>query len=524
MTAVAPTIALRDYQRAAVAAIHEAEARGVRRQLLVLPTGTGKTLCFAELIAERGGRALVLVHRDELARQAVEKIGLVIPGEAVGVVKAERDEHTSKIVVASVQTLARSARLERITADFRTVIIDEGHHLTADSYGRILDHLHVADPEGPLGVGVTATPERGDGEPLAGWSVVFRRELLEMIRAGYLADLRALQVRIEADFSSLHVRAGDFIEREAERMLLEANAPEHAARAYCEHAAGRQALLFTPTMRAAHAMSKALETAGVRAEALDGETPIEIRREILGRFHRGETQVIANCSVLTEGFDEPGIGCIIVARPTRSKLLYQQMLGRGTRLHPGKADCLVIDLVGATDRHDLMTAATLFRLPAREIAERGVAEASALAEHAEQERVHQGELVAHTIDLFRRRPLHWIPAGPGRFILALGDEGTLALAQHGERWSVLVKRRDGSDEVLAAELPLDYAQGTGEDFARSVGARAFIDPKAAWRTAEVTDRQLAALRRCRIRPRAGLTRGEASDLLSAVVAGATVTR
>jgi superfamily II DNA or RNA helicase len=266
-------------------------------------------------------------------------------------------------------------------------------------------------------------------------------------------------------------------------------------------------------------MAKAFEKAGVQAEALDGGTPLEIRREILRRFHRGETQVVANCAVLTEGFDEPAVDCIVVARPTRSRPLYVQMIGRGTRPYPGKDDCLVLDLVGATARHDLMTAASLFRLPAHAIANVGVAEAAAHAEETERRRLDHEELVARTVDLFRGRPLHWVSAGPGRFVLALGD-GMLVLTQTGERWRALVKRRDDV-EILASDLPLDYAQGTAEDYARKVGARALVDPQAAWRVAPATDRQLAALRRSRIRARAGLTRGEASDLLSAAFAGAT---
>src|SRR5206468_873500 len=153
-----------------------------------------------------------------------------------------------------VQTLARDARLRRLPPAFDTVIVDEAHHLAADTYQRVLGHLRVGAEDGPLGLGVTATPERGDGRPLDGWEIVYRKDILHGIREGYLSDLRAVQVRLAADFGTLHVRAGDFVDREAEALLLDAAAPEHTVAVYQAHAPGRKGLIFTPTVKVAHAM------------------------------------------------------------------------------------------------------------------------------------------------------------------------------------------------------------------------------------------------------------------------------
>jgi len=344
------SIALRPYQQEALAAIAEAESKGIRRQLVALPTGTGKTVIFSRLIAERRGRALVLAHRDELIGQAAEKILTVNPAASVGIVKAERNESHRDIVVASIQTLARESRLARIDpAGFRTVVVDEAHHAAADSYRRALEHFGCFSEAGPLTVGFTATPERADekalGEVFA--EIVYRRDILTMMRSGYLCDLRAIQVSLEADFNELHSLHGDFIDAEASEMLMAANAPAHAVAAYKEHAPGRKTLLFTPTVELAHLMAGEFSSNGISAEALSGETPKDERRGILNRLNSGATRVVANCAVLTEGFDEPSVDCVIVARPTRSKTLYVQMIGRGTRLYPGKDDCLILDLVGA---------------------------------------------------------------------------------------------------------------------------------------------------------------------------------
>src|SRR5207342_3798151 len=158
------------------------------------------------------------------------------------------------------------------------------------------------------------------------------------------------------------------------RLLLAANAPAHVLAAFQAYAAERKALLFTPTVALAYAMAATFCSAGIAAEALDGTTPLATRRAILQRLHSGATRVVANCAVLTEGFDEPSVDCIIVARPTQSTLLYQQMLGRGTRTYPGKTDCLLLDVVGVSTRHTLHTAATLFDCDPARLAQQSVLE------------------------------------------------------------------------------------------------------------------------------------------------------
>src|SRR3989475_4967611 len=382
--AVPPMMRLtpRPYQHEAVAALLAAAARGVQRPLLVLPTGTGKTIIVALLVQRRGGRALILAHRDELIQQAVDKLHLVDPTLRLGVVQAARDEHTAPTVVASVQTLSRRTRLSRLVPDFQTIVIDEAHHAPAPTYRRILEYCRAWHPDGPLVVGVTATPERGDHHSLRPVfdRIVYQKTLLEMMQAGYLVDLRALQVLLQADFGALRTQHGDFVDAELETLLLAANAPAQVLAAFQSHAADRKALLFTPTVALAYAMAETFCAAGIAAEALEGTTPITTRRALLQRLHTGATRVVANCAVLTEGFDEPSVDCIIIARPTQSLPLYQQMLGRGTSMYPGKTDCLILDVVGVSTRHTLHTAATLFGCAPATLARQSVLEVLAARE------------------------------------------------------------------------------------------------------------------------------------------------
>src|SRR6266571_4497310 len=524
MATVAPPVPFRltprPYQHEAVAALLAAAARGVQRPLLVLPTGTGKTIIFALLVQRRGGRALILAHRDELIQQAVDKLRLVDPTLPLGVVQATRDEHTAPTVVASVQTLSRRTRLTRVVPDFHTIVIDEAHHAPAPTYRRILDYCRAWRPDGPLVVGVTATPERGDRQSLREVfdRIVYQKTLLEMMQAGYLVDLRALQVLLQADFDALRTQHGDFVEAELESLLLAANAPAQVLATFQAHAAERKALLFTPTVALAYAMADTFRTAGIPAEALDGTTPGTTRRAILRRLHTGETRVVANCAVLTEGFDEPSVDCIIVARPTQSALLYQQMLGRGTRTYPGKTDCLLLDVVGVSTRHTLYTAATLFACEAATLTQRSVLEL--LAPHAGQPQEADaltGTLRSTPVDLFARRTLRWVQTRQGAWVLSLGAQhGTLRLRADGpDTWQVLQVRREAAPLRLGDTLPLPYAQGLAEDYARHLGVARLVEAEAPWRQQPATEKQTALLRKLGMAWRAGLTKGVAADVLSA---------
>lgn len=537
------SVALRPYQHDALAAIADAAARGVSRQLVHLPTGTGKTIIFAALIAARGGRALVLVHRDELVTQAVDKIRLFLPDAAIGIVKGDRNECDAAIIVGSVQTLSRPGRLAQLTPpDFATIIVDEAHHAAAPTYRRILDALGVggfADPRvtcipmvaplaskeasGPLLVGVTATPERADGVGLAGVfdEITFSRDLPWAIASGYLANLRAVRVHLaDLDLRDVHVRGGDFVASELDSALRAANAPAHAVQAYADHGDGRRALIFTPTVASAHDMAAAFGAAGYAADALDGTTPADDRRAMLTRLHAGTTTLIANCGVLTEGVDVPAVSCILLARPTRSQTLFAQMVGRGTRPFPGKSDCLVIDLVGATADHTLITVATLIGADLslkRDEGSTDVFDAGAWID-ARARDAASGRLIAQAVDLFARHRLHWVQIDR-RFVLPL-PAGLLVLSTtDGVTFTAAHVQRDRTRVVLATDLPLDYAQGVAEDFARAHGAGPLVQRDAAWRHAPATDRQLDALRRFRVRIPPNLTKGDASDLLTIAVAG-----
>lgn len=418
-------ISLRPYQLDAVAAVQAARQEGLRRVLVELPTGAGKTLVFSRLIANEPGRCLVVVHRHELVTQAVEKLALVAPGLEVGVVEAKRDEVDRRVVVASVQTLARAHRRNPLR-NFDLIVVDEAHHAAARSYRTVLGHFRSFTEGGPFVLGVTATPERADGVGLGAVfeRIAFRQLLPELIAKGYLVDLRGVRVEAAVDFDAIPLRGGDFDDQALGAALTAAGCPELVARAWEDHAEGRTGLVFTPTVALAEASAGALRGRGIAAEAVSGSTPAQERAAILRRLRSGETRVVANCAVLTEGFDEPSVGAVMIARPTRSHGFYTQMLGRVTRPWPGKVDGLIVDLVAAS-RHNLVNLSSLTGLPPGLLEKKGAVE---LLGRLRTTQAPAGSWAAQLaaggeFEVFSQRPrLHWVRAGE-ELLLSVGDAG-----------------------------------------------------------------------------------------------------
>lgn len=353
---------LRPYQVAARDSVYR-EWADVRSTLLVLATGTGKTFCAGEILRERAshGRILWLAHRSELLDQArdtlEDRIGLACELEKAGNF-ARRDSGlfgASPVVVASVQTL-RGARLEKWPREaFSTIVVDEAHHAAASTYRDILSHFARAKV-----LGLTATPDRGDGLALAPIfdSVAYEYGIREAIGEGYLCPIVQRSVLCDdLDLSDVRTIAGDLDQGALERKLSVEAVLHQVAAPLVELAGTRQTVVFCAGVAQAHALVEVLGgyTDPRRVAAIDGTTPDEVRQDRLARYASGEIQYIANCAVLTEGWDAPRTACVAVARPTKSRALYTQMLGRGTRIAPGKADCLVLDFVGNAGRHSLVT-------------------------------------------------------------------------------------------------------------------------------------------------------------------------
>lgn len=372
--------ALRPYQAECLQSIREAYKSGFRRQLVCLPTGTGKTVVFAQLPAffRMRNRMVVLAHRDELLTQAREKILEANPGLPVGIERAEdHAPEDARIVIASVATLGRGigTRLQRFNPDlYKIIVVDEAHHCVAETYKRILQYFGVLPASGPAGgnsgtdkllLGVTATPKRGDQVGLGQIfeKIVYSRTLPDMIGAGFLCPIEGYRVTTDLDLSRVRTQHGDFVVSDLARAVNEDARNAILVKVYRELAAGRRTLVFCVDVAHAQAVAMQFASAGVPSQAVWGGMPLSERRHAITEFAEGKVQVLTNCNVLTEGFDEPKIECILMARPTQSGLLYTQMIGRGTRLAQGKSALRVLDIVDNSRKHKLASLPTLFGLP-----------------------------------------------------------------------------------------------------------------------------------------------------------------
>jgi superfamily II DNA or RNA helicase len=344
--------ALRPYQRDAIAAVIAARRAGVRRMVVCLPTGAGKTVIFAELARLAKKQVLVLAHREELVAQAKDKLerALASSERVVAVERgAERAPESAHILVASIRSL-HEGRLARVMRgrDLGLVVYDECHHAAAEDNLRVLRQLGAFD-EGWGGtlLGFTATTARGDGKGLDDVfeRIVFTRTLPEMIADGYLAPLRGFRVATSADLRRLSPGGLDFRDEELAEAVDIEERNALVARSIQELARDRRTIAFCVTVSHARNLARSLNVLGVPAGIVHGAMPADVRAAALLDFREGRTRVLTNVGVLTEGFDDPGVSCIAMARPTRSEGLYAQCVGRGTRLHPDKRDCLVLDFV-----------------------------------------------------------------------------------------------------------------------------------------------------------------------------------
>ena len=348
---------LRPYQQAAKAAVLDEWDRGVDKTLLVLPTGTGKTIVFSAVTEEavrRGGRVLILAHRGELLEQAADKLEKST-GLRSSLEKAESSCLGSwyRVAVGSVQSLQRPSRLDRFAPDyFNTIIIDEAHHCLSDGYQRVLEHFSAAKV-----LGVTATPDRGDMRSLGQYfeTLAYEYTLVQAIRDGYLSPIKALTVPLRLDLSSVGVQNGDFKVGDLGTALdpyLDAIADE-----MLKNCADRKTVVFLPLVKTSQKFRDILNAKGFRAAEVNGES--DDRAEVLRDFEAGRYNVLCNSMLLTEGWDCPSVDCVIVLRPTKIRSLYSQMVGRGTRLYPGKDHLLLLDFLWHTERHELCHPAAL---------------------------------------------------------------------------------------------------------------------------------------------------------------------
>jgi superfamily II DNA or RNA helicase len=517
------TIRLRGYQVEAVAAAHRAHAQGVRRPAEVLATGAGKSIILAEVARTSvhgvagGKRVVILAHREALVEQNAQKVRDVAPDLRVGIVKAQANQVAAHVISASVQTLVSLGRRAQLR-DVGLVIVDEAHHAPARSYVDVLTHFGCMDSvpglpvDGARALGFTATMSRGDDKALGDiWQdVVYVKDTAELIAEGFLVRPVGVRVRVD-DLQLGRVRkvAGDYSSKGLGDAIEDSMAPKKIAEALREHAPDRQTLLFAPLVHTAEVIRDELRGAGFTAEIVHGGTPLDERRRLVQAYRDGHVQVLCNAMVFTEGTDLPMTSAVVIARPTMNPGLFIQMVGRGLRLWPGKTDCIVLDVVGATNRHRLTAPVELFGEEGydREAAPDDLMEGEAqLADDAEEQdlidhalgldapQYRDGKLVHEIVDLFEGSDAGWLRTYAGVWFLATAQHYAAVLPRVEGGYGVVLMdrvRAGASSWVMERVSELGYAMahaegaveglardGLGGDYREGWRQRAYLQRRA----------------------------------------------
>lgn len=515
------TIELRPYQSMAIDA---SRASPLQRQLIVLSTGLGKTITGLALAKQRGGRLLWLAHTDELVRQPAKAAALVWPEATRGIVKAEFNEYMRHAVFASIQSAQQPRRLEQLAAQgFTTVVCDEAHHGLSAGYRQLFERVGCFAEGGPLLLGLTATPERSDQGALdeVFQGVVFQMGITAAIEGGYLCPPTVVERPIRIDLDTVSTRRGDFGMKELDLALMKAGIVGEITAAYEEHCTQRKTLIFVVSVEQAEQVAAALRAKGYAAASVSGETPKDERAALLRRLKSGELRCLVNCMVLTEGFDEPSVDAVMLARPTQSKPLMIQKVGRGLRLYPGKVDCLVVDLVGASKRNTLVQAAVIFGVRKDPNEEQKPAP-MLLDPLVDPEEYWRQRLKAQIqgVKGAPRSKLRWIPAADTQgWLLPAGEYGTVRMIANGEEWIVDVvgARAEGvptSQRLSDFAVTLDTAQAIAEDYVRRVNAVTLARKGSRWGEDAATEKQVALLTKWGVQGAEKLSKQTAADIIT----------
>jgi ATP-dependent helicase IRC3 len=487
------TITLRPYQKECVETIIEKHKQGITRQLVVLPTGAGKTIVMAQLAKELGIRTLILAHRGELLTQAIDKFQLVHDCD-IGLVKADSNEHDKYIVVASVQSASQPKRLEQLQEqDFNLLMIDEAHHSTSPSYLKIINQLGFnSKNRKKLMVGVTATPmrESGDGLGTLFEEITYQKEIAEMIADGYLSPIHGQKILTKCSLESLKLQNGDYPIGDLAEVV---NTPERnslVAEKYLEYASDRKGVIFGVDVEHCKDLADIMSEHGVPTKAIYGEMEDTDREEAVKGLSTGKYQALTSCGVLTEGFDEPSLSVVAMARPTQSKGLYIQCVGRGLRPYPGKENCLVLDFTD--EGHRLKVPMTL----SKAIDSRTQNEKER-DEEAEREKIirkiYIGKNRESSFDLLGlEAQLLWVDIGDGEWSLLADNNQEIILHPKDNAYIAVHYSKEGSKlkDITKKPIALGYAYTLAESYARKNMRIEYSKVNSSWHLEDASEKQL----------------------------------
>ena len=513
------TLILRAYQKEAVSRSLASFKEGVSCQLIVLPTGVGKTVIFAALARELKVKTLILAHREELIMQAEKIVKASWKGVDIGICKAERNELDHDIVIGTIQSCVR--RVEQFKEKgFKLLVIDEAHHAVAGSYEKIIKELGFMDDCSKLLVGVTATPERADKKGLGGIfeKVVFSRSISTMIKAGFLVPVTGRRVLTDVSLDGIGLYNGDFVSSQLSSVVNTPARNDFIAQKYVFHAKERKGIVFCASVQHCLDIAYSFSCAGISCQAIWGDMPKDDRVCVLKNFKNGNTQVVSSCGVLTEGFDEPSVNCVAMARPTKSRSLYTQCIGRGLRVDPLKKDCLVLDFTD--NHHDINSIMTLSKTLPEVIEQKEKTKGEREAAVVRASFVN--ELQDEVFDILGQTTFTWVALGDDEYSLADDSGNEIIVSPCNDGYIARLYMKGGDVQPVSLEpLPLGYCTGICEDFARTYMKVMFSDLHGKWlhqsHDSTATKKQLRFLKEHGIAEK-GLSKAEATIQIRKMIA------
>ena len=349
---------LRDYQEDCLKAIEDNFIKGIQRQMVVLPTGAGKTVIFSELIKRKNIKTLVIAHRIELIDQARQKLRKIAPEIQSGIFCGDQKYCESQVTIASIQSASKALELLK-SQDYQLLIIDEAHHSAAKTYRRLIYELSFH--EKGLMVGFTATPKRGDNTRLDDvfQKIVFDTSTRKLVSKGYLVQPKGIHIKVGIDLRKIKKKMGEFDQESLKEAMQTDEAMAVIIATVKKYAFNRHCIVFGVDIAHCESLVLAIQMAGFTCQAVHSKLSFEERRQALKYFEQGKLQFIVNPMILTEGFDCPKADCMINAAPTTNRSLYTQKAGRVLRPFKDKDDALLIDFGRNGRKNDLCTAVTL---------------------------------------------------------------------------------------------------------------------------------------------------------------------
>lgn len=545
-------ITLFDDQEAALARVLERyqEKPVGGRALVTAATGWGKTVFAAALIKALQGqlqnkRILFIAHRDELLEQAREKIQLVLPGADIGKMGGGTHEYGHQITVAGIDTIVNDRHLERLQKqNIGLIICDECHHSPAPKYMKVIDSLRDA-----FWLGITATPERLDGADITGiyGQPVFRMSIIEAVQKKRLSDIKAIAIRTELNLTEVKSSKNmdgeiDFNVKALDKAVNTSARNQRVVNAYKEHAQNKLGICFCVSVAHAEALAAMFSANGVPAACVKGSTSLEERAHIYNAFREREIQILTNVQVLTEGFDVKEVETVIMARPTQSRSLFLQCVGRGMRALAGKSHCLLLELTDNYLKHKLAPQNLRAILGLNMHADEGIIDALARVEEemgTEEERKkrelqEEREAILRKLNVKRFQDQQvdllnapkWQLNNKGAFVLEAG-KGQLALVAQNKSlfepgFIIWAKLKPGakaqkwySGQALELEVAQILAEQAAAQLSSDAGAVKILDRNEPWRARPIDPygNAIKKLKWHKIPWDSSMTQGDASEAI-----------